>query len=706
MADSFHFLHAEWLWALLPLTALLWQLWRRSDGDNPWRQIVAPNLQALLLGGADRDGGRQRRHWLTLLAMGWLLTVLALADPVWDRAPSPVYQSQTARVIVLDLSRSMLTRDLSPDRLTRARYKVEDIVRLAAEGQVGLVVFAGDAFTVTPLTRDAETLRSQLHALEPGIMPLQGSRADLGLRQAGELLQQAGLTEGQVLLIADGVEGQSTAAAAGRLKKAGYRVAVLGVGTLAGAPLSDHSGRTLHDAGGKVIVPALEQEALRAVAVAGGGPYVPIAHDDKDVRTLLAAAATGRRIEQSGDGAAAPRWQERGPWLVLLLLPLAVLVFRRGWLFSVALLAVCIAPAPPSVAATGTAAQAWQNLWQTPEQQAAKALSDGDFARASALANDPMRRGSAHYKRGDYAAALADFGQAQGAEASYNRGNALAKLGRYQDALSAYDEALQAHPGMDDAAANKAAVEALLAQQRQAQQQQEQQNAQQERNQQSNQGSEQPPQQQGGSGKQTQPDQQGAPEQHDQAGAGGERSAQQSAAGADEGGEKPDQAAATQGDDAARQASSGERNAARELPGESQTADNGKAAHGVSPQAENDGSTGAQTQAEEQRPPDIQQERSDDQDRNAFADALEELTRRGDREEASGTAAAQTSQADTQPSAGGSGAAEALNSEERLAAEQWLRRIPDDPGGLLRRKFQYQYQQRHGGVDSGSRQGW
>ncbi|MCB1881411.1 MAG: hypothetical protein KDI54_15395, partial [Gammaproteobacteria bacterium] len=113
MADSFHFLHAEWLWALLPLTALLWQLWRRSDGDNPWRQIVAPNLQALLLGGADRDGGRQRRNRLTLLAMGWLLTVLALADPVWDRAPSPVYQSQTARVIVLDLSRSMLTRDLS-----------------------------------------------------------------------------------------------------------------------------------------------------------------------------------------------------------------------------------------------------------------------------------------------------------------------------------------------------------------------------------------------------------------------------------------------------------------------------------------------------------------------------------------------------------------------------------------------------------------
>ncbi|MCB1863499.1 MAG: tetratricopeptide repeat protein, partial [Gammaproteobacteria bacterium] len=386
--------------------------------------------------------------------------------------------------------------------------------------------------------------------------------------------------------------------------------------------------------------------------------------------------------------------------------PLAALVFRRGWLFSVALLAVCIAPAPPSVAATGTAAQAWQNLWQTPEQQAAKALSDGDFARASALANDPLRRGSAHYKHGDYVAALADFGQAQGAEASYNRGNALAKLGRYQDALSAYDEALQAHPGMDDAAANKAAVEALLAQQRPAQQQQEQQNAQQERNQQSNQGSEQPPQQQGGSGKQTQPDQQGAPEQHDQAGAGGERSAQQSAAGADEGGEKPDQAAATQGDDAARQASSGERNAARELPGESQTADNGKAAHGVSPQAENDGSTGAQTQAEEQRPPDIQQERSDDQDRNAFADALEELTRRGDREEASGAAAAQTPQADTQPSAGGSGAAEALNSEERLAAEQWLRRIPDDPGGLLRRKFQYQYQQRHGGVDSGSRQGW
>ncbi|MCB1790286.1 MAG: VWA domain-containing protein, partial [Gammaproteobacteria bacterium] len=387
MADVPHFLHPQWLWALLPLLALLWLLWRRPDSDNPWRRVVAHNLQPLLLGRRGEAGDRRQRRWLALLGAGWLLAVLALADPVWDRAPRPVYESQTARVIVLDLSLSMLTRDLAPSRLVRARFKVEDIVRLAGEGQVGLVVFAGDAFTVTPLTRDAATLRSQLRALEPAIMPAQGSRADLGLRQAGDLLGQAGLTHGDVLLIADGVEGDRAASAASQLRQQGFRVSVLGVGTRAGAPLADADGRSLRDANGNVVVPKLEVQALQDVAAAGGGVYTDITPDARDVVMLVDQGATSARVEQSDDPASATRWHERGPWLVLALLPLAALAFRRGWLFSIALLGVFTVPAPPAMAATS---QPWDDLWQTSEQRAADALAEGDFARASALANDPL----------------------------------------------------------------------------------------------------------------------------------------------------------------------------------------------------------------------------------------------------------------------------------------------------------------------------
>ena len=722
MAEPFQFLHPQWLWALLPLAVVLGSLWQRPDRHNPWRRVVAPNLQPLLLGDGSAAGHRRRRQWLTLLATGWLLAVVALADPVWDRAPSPVYQSQTALVIVLDLSLSMLTPDLAPDRLTRARFKVEDIVRLAGEGQVGLVVFAGDAFTVTPLTRDAATLRSQLRALEPGIMPVQGSRADLGLRQAGELLQQAGLKSGEVLLVADGVEGQYAAAAAAQLRGQGYRVAVMGVGTLTGAPLTAPGGHALRDGDGRVIVPRLEHDALREVADAGGGPYVGIRPDDSDVRALLLAGTTGSRVEQSGDPATAPRWNERGPWLVVLLLPLALLAFRRGWLFSVVLLAAGMSPSPPVMAAADASPSAWANLWRTPEQQAAQALSRGDFERASALSDDPLRRGAARYRQGDYAAALTDFGQAPGAEGSYNRGNALAKLGRYKDAISAYDDALAARPGMPDAVANKAAIEALLEQQRRQREQQQAQQQPDDSQQQDGQQDGQDQQPKNGSGadrqeqtqaqQQTASGQQGAQDQQQDAGGDGTQPQQaQPQGGGREGGADAQADAARQplgdrqaaGDDAGQQLDHESADAQHGDPKGQQKGKGTQADAGVPAGDRDDKAGGAARQA-----PGAPKDGGDERHRNAFADAVDELARRGEQpDDASGPSpAAPAQQVGDAPPGAGSADAEALDSEERLAAEQWLRRIPDDPGGLLRRKFQYQYQQRRGSADSGSRQGW
>ena len=210
-AIQFHFLEPAWLLMLLPLALLLWLAARRQAGDTAWRRIIDARLQPLLMNGGN---AHRSRLPLWLLGIGWLIAILALANPVWERQPQPLMQTNTARVIVLDLSRSMLAQDLKPTRIERARFKVEDILADDEEGLTGLVVFAGDAFTVTPLTRDSETIRAQLRALEPAIMPSQGSRADLGLLQALDLLQQAGVVQGQIILIADGVEGDLATEAA------------------------------------------------------------------------------------------------------------------------------------------------------------------------------------------------------------------------------------------------------------------------------------------------------------------------------------------------------------------------------------------------------------------------------------------------------------------------------------------------------------
>lgn len=655
MLESFHFIRPLWLLALLPLALLAWRV-HRPGSDNPWRHIVDARLLPLLLVGGGRAVSRAL-PWL--VAAGWVIAVLALADPTWERKPQPVYQTMAARVVVLELSRSMDAADLKPSRLVRARYKVEDVLDAGTEGQTGLVVYAGDAFTVTPLTRDANTIRAQLKVLEPGIMPVDGSRADLGLLKAGELLRQAGASSGQVLLIADGVEAGKLAqsqAAAARLRSEGYRVSVLGVGTEVGAPLPGAGGEWVRDAAGRIALARLDVAALQSVAQAGGGKYRSITDNGAGLRTLLADGQATQAAGAAQTDAAAPAWKEQGPLLAVLLLPLAALAFRRNWLLGVALLAGLAAPPRPAIAST------WDDLWRRPEQQAAKALEAGDYAKASALATDAYRRGSAEYRAGHYRRALDDFQRASGADADYNRGNTLARLGRYQEAIAAYDKALEENPGNEDARVNKAAVAALLRRQPQASNPQ-QGNARKDQSQNHDQG-----------GGQNSPQGKAQDQASQQARAG------QSGAASGQGRQAADANKPNGGAQAgAASGGQGEKN-------QSRTAASGKDGRGQAPGA---------SDSAQQKPSGTQ-----------FAEAAQKLAAQQARAQASASSSAPATagaQAAGPAQAGANAkrrrdaaadSAQALDSEERLAAQQWLRRIPDDPGGLLRRKFLYQYRQR------------
>ncbi|MBE0621057.1 MAG: VWA domain-containing protein [Burkholderiales bacterium] len=655
MLENFHFIQPLWLLALIPLMLLAWRVYRPGEGDNPWRRVVDARLLPLLLAGRTQTASRTA---LYLLAAGWIIAALALANPTWEKKPEPVYQTTTARVVVLDLSRSMDAADLKPSRLVRARYKIEDVLAQSGEGQTGLVVYSGDAFTVSPLTRDVNTIRALLPALDPGIMPAEGSRADLGLLRAGKLLSQAGASSGQVLLIADGVAPDQAAAserAAATLKREGYRVSVLGVGTAQGAPLTDAQGRLVRNASGNIEHAAFDSAGLRAVARAGGGEYRSISDNGQALSTLLgepleAKAATA--MTQSN--ATKQGWKEQGPLLAVLLLPLAALAFRRNWLFSLVLLAGLVSPPRPAMAST------WDDLWHRPDQQAAQALDAGDYAKAATLATDALRRGSAQYKRGDYKLALENFSRSTGADADYNRGNALAKLGRYEDAIAAYDRSIKENSANEDARANKAAVEALLKQQQAKQQNANSQGQQSQKN-------------QGQGGRSGQNSSQG---KSGQTGAQGQGQEQQAAnANKPDGGPKKGEASGEQG---------------KGKPGQKAASAKG------SDKQEQTGSSAAR------------QEKSG----NQFADAAKKLAqqRAGSTQAdaqaspdkapgaAPGAQAAGRLQAAANakqpPQSRASGSAQPLDSEEQMAAEQWLRRVPDDPGGLLRRKFLYQYRQR------------
>jgi Ca-activated chloride channel homolog len=462
MLHDLHLLRPLWLLALVPLAWVLWRQARATHEGDIWRSLVDAHLLPHLL---TEDVGPASRTPARLLAAGGALGILALAGPVWQRLPQPVYQAQAQRVILLDLSPTMNATDVPPSRLAHARFEILDLLQRAREGQTALLAFGAEPFLVSPLTADAATIAAQVPNLDSHLLPTQGERrTDLALNQAGELLRQVGSADGEVILVTDGLDpAAATQEAARRLRADGYRISVLGIGSQQSAPVPLAGGGFLKDASGAILMPRLEQDALQSLANTGGGRYVTASADDRDVEALIpkdSARPLTQRIEHHNTQA--DQWREEGPWLLLALLPLAVLGFRRGWLGPL-LLGVYLTMPPPAQAFE------WSDLWLRPDQQGARQWAAGKSAEAAAHFQRPDWQAAAHYQAGDYAKALDALKQVESGEADYNRGNALARLGKLEEAVAAYDRALAAQPHDADARANRDLVRRLLDQQQQQQ---------------------------------------------------------------------------------------------------------------------------------------------------------------------------------------------------------------------------------------------
>lgn len=630
--EVFHFLRPFWLLGLIPIALLVVLLLRARQAASGWRAIVDEALLPYLLEGEDTgEKGRQYRIWLAaLLAAGWLAIVLALAGPVWERLPQPVEVRKNALVILFDLSFSMTAQDILPTRLDHAKFKLADVLARRKEGQTALVVYAGDAYTVVPFTDDPNTISNLLPALSPNIMPLPGSRADLALIEANRLFTDNKIVRGRVLLITDGIE---PVARFRNVIPAEHDLAVIGVGTPEGAPIPDPRNPAsgfLKNSSGHLVIVTLDHQATAQWIRQSGGVYSPLTLDDTDLDLVLpdswwaemgASETTEREYEI---------FIEQGHWLILLCLPMLLGLFRRN---ALAVLLVLVLPVISSQGVAGGApaaseprasqarqppvdsnalAELWSRLWQSSEQKGVDLLEQNKPEQALAYLQSPDWRATAHYRQGDYEQAQdiwsegddeGEDGNAEdgNAENAYNKGNALAWQGNFDEALAAYESALEKQPEMEDALANRALMLELLGQTEQGQP---------------------------GEGEEQDGESEQAEGQQGQSGEGEEQQAQ-----------------------------SGE--------GEEEQA---QGADQMSEQSEEEGSEDSQAQSQETP------EGDDSEDQTSLA-------RKDDENQD-----------------------DESTEEEKQALQQWLRRIPDDPGGLLKRKFQHEAQQRQRERQSGRRQ--
>lgn len=568
--SEFHFLRPWWLLALIPAAIFVLALWRVNSALSAWDKAIDRNLLPYLL---DRSRNAAQRTPLLLLLGAWVLSAVALAGPVWEKLPQPVQQREDALVIVMDLSLSMFAQDHVPSRLDLAKRKLRDVLALRDEGQTALVVYAGDAHAVMPLTDDVVTIEALVPSLSPNIMPLFGSNPMAAMDMAIELLDNVEASEGKILLMTDGISGFDQELLITRqLEDRPYDLLVMGIGTEQGAPIRTSDGNFLTDRQGAMVVPALNRSVLQSLANRVGGRYHDIQLSDSDLAYLLTDLNLLDDPQLSDVEEEFDIWYETGPWLLLLVAPMVALTFRRGWLFAWVLAAgvLSLVPAPDAQAAE------WSALWQTPDQRGAEAYANEDHAVAAGLFESPGWQGAANYRAENYDAAIAAYSALNTPDGHYNRGNALALSGNYTEAIAAYDVTLATDPEHEDAIFNKEIVEQLL------QQQQSEQGESQEGNNESEQSDQ-------NSDQQSEQDQENS-EQQDQ---------------------------------------------------ESQEGDENQ----------------QQDQQQNEAPEDQENSESNSEQNTPSQNSNEEF-------------------------------------EEQQSLEQWLRRIEDDPGELLERKFRYQYRQR------------
>lgn len=436
---NFHFLR-PWIlmFLFLPLAGFVRNL-KGQSLQSSWQKIVDARLLDFLL---VRGSSAQRRLLSWIAFIGFVTAIIAAAGPSWQKVELPALESKNPAMIALNLSSEMKASDLTPSRLERAKYKIKDLLGMLGGAQVGMEVYSGEPFIISPLTDDAGVLSNLLPAVDYNIMPLNGDRLDRAIELAVERFRGAQYQQGEIIVFAPDVGQKFEAAlnAAQKAKTLGYTVNIIGTA-------------------------AEESEKLAMVAQAGGGVYTVLQNSDADILPL-AEKVISRQANLSEGRNWQSVWLDYGYYILILPLLCCLYFFRQGIL--IIMLATLF----------GNTAHA--SFFFNADQEGLKAYNNQDYAAAAQSFKASEWKGASHYRLGDYDKAYAEYAKGTGTTALYNQGNALAKGGKIKEAIAKYEEVLKLDPQHEDAKFN---LEYLKRQQEQQQNQQQQQNQPQQQNQ-------------------------------------------------------------------------------------------------------------------------------------------------------------------------------------------------------------------------------
>ncbi|AGH81345.1 transporter [Psychromonas sp. CNPT3] len=402
LLGQFHFIRPWWLLLLLPLTIIGYWKYQQDPQNNHKNPLPAHLQKALRLESS--NWGKQLP--LKLLILVFSLGILVCAGPSWQKQVSPFEEDKAPLLIILDSSLSMLEKDVMPNRLSRAKQKITDLLMLRGGGKTGLIVYSGSAHLVMPLTQDLAVLGPYLMAIGPDIMPIEGKSAyktiPLIKQQLLTLSKSKLQISATVLLITDAITTLDKQMFTEYFKHSKNQLLILGVG--------DTNNRSDF---------ALNMHSLNALADLNQGGSIQLSVDDQDINWLNHQIKRHMQLSQDS----AQPWEDLGYYLLYPILLLTLLWFRRGWLVRWCLAMIFIGSlssySPPTFALmvssralnsvtsenitlVDKSIQYWMDLWLSPDQQGQWYFDQKHYALAGQHFQDPLRKGIAFYYAAEY----------------------------------------------------------------------------------------------------------------------------------------------------------------------------------------------------------------------------------------------------------------------------------------------------------------
>lgn len=462
--NHIHFLRPVWLWGFSVVAILVLLLFLSSKQKESWRSSIANELLPHLIVKGDGLSFLPKIFLILLLST----MVLALAGPAWKKVETPGGEVKAALVILVDASESMLSTDIAPDRLTRAKQKIEDLLKASPGTHVAVVAYAGTAHTLIPFTTDYKSIHYQLEALTPKVMPVPGTSLELAMNLADSLLMPVEAPS-TILIFTDNVTDKNIQTFSDRSSSLNRAEFVL-LATPSGAPIPLGRGRFKKDKNGQIVIPKLDVDKVKEIGKLPNVSLTTYTLDDSDVKRLAQNIRRNLLYEKNAEEKD-EEWQDAGYWLLIPMFFFILFWFRRGWVVQWCIVVIAsvslsgcsntkgdkkigIEPLPEKVT--------FKDLWYTRDQQGQQLLDEGSLDEALATFTDPWQKAAVLYEQGKLEEAASIYSTIPTARSYFNLGVIYVDMESWVQARKAFQQAIDAQPDFIEAEENLSIVNAII----------------------------------------------------------------------------------------------------------------------------------------------------------------------------------------------------------------------------------------------------